>query len=66
MAQLVARTAGGREVAGSSPVTPTKILLLIQWIGIFIFKVNVKALQAIVSGIFCQLGPYLCYKVHNK
>ena len=24
MAQLVARTAGGREVAGSSPVTPTK------------------------------------------
>ncbi len=25
MAQLVARTAGGREVAGSSPVTPTKL-----------------------------------------
>jgi hypothetical protein len=25
VAQLVARTAGGREVAGSSPVTPTKI-----------------------------------------
>ncbi len=24
VAQLVARTAGGREVAGSSPVTPTK------------------------------------------
>ncbi len=23
VAQLVARTAGGREVAGSSPVTPT-------------------------------------------
>ncbi len=27
MAQLVARTAGGREVAGSSPVTPTMMLL---------------------------------------
>jgi hypothetical protein len=26
VAQLVARTAGGREVAGSSPVTPTRIL----------------------------------------
>jgi hypothetical protein len=26
VAQLVARTAGGREVAGSSPVTPTKNL----------------------------------------
>lgn len=25
MAQLVARTAGGREAAGSSPVTPTMI-----------------------------------------
>ena len=25
VAQLVARTAGGREVAGSSPVTPTTI-----------------------------------------
>ena|GEM_PF-3335909 len=25
IAQLVARTAGGREVAGSSPVTPTKL-----------------------------------------
>lgn len=25
VAQLVARTAGGREVAGSSPVTPTNI-----------------------------------------
>lgn len=24
VAQLVARTAGGREVAGSSPVTPTR------------------------------------------
>ena len=24
VAQLVARSAGGREVAGSSPVTPTK------------------------------------------
>lgn len=28
VAQLVARTAGGREVAGSSPVTPTKVLRL--------------------------------------
>jgi hypothetical protein len=28
VAQLVARTAGGREVAGSSPVTPTKELLI--------------------------------------
>ena len=27
MAQLVARTAGGREVAGSSPVTPTIIIM---------------------------------------
>ena len=26
VAQLVARTAGGREVAGSSPVTPTKLI----------------------------------------
>ena len=26
MAQLVARTAGGREVAGSSPVTPTTLI----------------------------------------
>ena len=25
LAQLVARTAGGREVAGSNPVSPTKI-----------------------------------------
>jgi hypothetical protein len=25
VAQLVARTAGGREVAGSSPVTPTNV-----------------------------------------
>ena len=31
VAQLVARTAGGREVAGSSPVTPTKDLLLVIW-----------------------------------
>ncbi len=30
MAQLVARTAGGREVAGSSPVTPTKIKCMTQ------------------------------------
>ena len=30
VAQLVARTAGGREVAGSSPVTPTKDLLLLS------------------------------------
>jgi hypothetical protein len=28
VAQLVARTAGGREVAGSSPVTPTKELIM--------------------------------------
>ena len=28
MAQLVARTAGGREAAGSSPVTPTKQLFM--------------------------------------
>jgi hypothetical protein len=27
VAQLVARTAGGREVAGSSPVTPTILKL---------------------------------------
>jgi hypothetical protein len=27
VAQLVARAAGGREVAGSSPVTPTKIMI---------------------------------------
>ena len=27
VAQLVARSAGGREVAGSSPVTPTRYLL---------------------------------------
>ena len=26
VAQLVARTAGGREVAGSSPVTPTRVI----------------------------------------
>ena len=27
VAQLVARTAGGREVAGSSPVTPTNVII---------------------------------------
>ncbi len=26
---MVARTAGGREVAGSIPVTPTKVLIFI-------------------------------------
>ena len=30
VAQLVARTAGGREAAGSSPVTPTIELILIK------------------------------------
>ena len=30
VAQLVARTAGGREVAGSSPVTPTKLWVVIS------------------------------------
>ncbi len=30
VAQLVARTAGGREVAGSSPVTPTNLIYFLQ------------------------------------
>jgi hypothetical protein len=29
VAQLVARTAGGREVAGSSPVTPTTSVIMV-------------------------------------
>ncbi len=29
---VVARTAGGREVAGSIPVTPTKVLMVILYI----------------------------------
>ena len=33
MAQLVARTAGGREAAGSSPVTPTSDYLFLGGMG---------------------------------
>lgn len=39
VAQLVARTAGGREVAGSSPVTPTIDLHL----GLYIKRQLVRA-----------------------
>ena len=39
VAQLVARTAGGGEVAGSSPVIPTKIKNTLQ--GIFLFWIEI-------------------------
>jgi ribonuclease HI len=39
VAQLVARTAGGREVAGSSPVTPTNTILINK------YKMSIKTLK---------------------
>lgn len=42
MAQLVARTAGGREVAGSSPVTPTKIIFLSDFIIAFFITQQIQ------------------------
>ena len=37
LAQLVAHTSGGREVAGSSPVIPTKSKRLrIKWFSVFL------------------------------
>ncbi len=37
LAQLVAHTSGGREVAGSSPVIPTKrVQITLMWFGFFL------------------------------
>ena len=46
VAQLVAHTAGGREVASSSLVTPTKLVIIGE---IFIKSVEVKNLRLCVS-----------------
>ena len=47
VAQLVAHTAGGREVASSSLVTPTKLVIIIG--EIFIKSVEVKNLRLCAS-----------------
>ena len=47
VAQLVAHTAGGREVASSSLVTPTKLVIIIG--EIFIKSVEAKNLRLCAS-----------------
>ncbi len=48
VAQLVARTAGGREVAGSSPVTPTT--KKVQAVSVWAFLVSVRYAWFCISG----------------
>ena len=53
MAQLVARTAGGREVAGSSPVTLTMVLFgkLVLLYGRVLGTMSVSIMHTLTKGI---------------
>ena len=53
LAQLVAHTSGGREVAGSSPVIPTKVKGVGKPIGYssFSFSLNFTQFRAIICSV---------------
>ena len=64
LAQLVAHTSGGREVAGSSPVIPTERIakrLIISYLAVFLFRNSrgipvIMAVRALKGGGCCYLS----------
>ena len=58
MAQLVARSAGGREVAGSSPVTPTIVFMLYKSVDLG-FDRGMKMKYLLLILILVGYGAYL-------
>ena len=62
LAQLVAHTSGGREVAGSSPVIPTERIakrLIISCLAIFLFR-NSRGIPVIMV-VRALKGEDCCY-----
>ena len=62
LAQLVAHTSGGREVAGSSPVIPTERIakrLIISCLAIFLFR-NSRGIPVIMV-VRALKGEGCCY-----
>ena len=62
LAQLVAHTSGGREVAGSSPVIPTERIakrLIISYLAIFLFR-NSRGIPVIMV-VRALKGEGCCY-----
>ena len=62
LAQLVAHTSGGREVAGSSPVIPTERIakrLIISCLAIFLFR-NSRGIPVIMV-VRAHKGGGCCY-----
>ena len=62
LAQLVAHTSGGREVAGSSPVIPTERIakrLIISCLAIFLFR-NSRGIPVIMA-VRALKGEGCCY-----